>query len=132
MPRPRKEVTIRTYSQAVAARLRELRDEREWLVEDVIDRIALCGTQYVCNSRKCGKKHVGVAISQSVKCPWCESSTSKERLVIKERLMFCWEKGKQSGGADMPVDYYPIIAVVYGFKYPHEWLPLWLPRYLGG
>ncbi|QDT41113.1 hypothetical protein Pan241w_11720 [Gimesia alba] len=130
MPRPRKEVIVRTYSMAIAARLRELRDERDWLVEDVIDRIALCGSLYVCRSKKCGKSHEGLTTSRPVKCPYCGGSTKKEQLIVATRLMFFWEKGKQANGADMPIDFYPIIAAVYGYKYPHEWLPRWTPKYL--
>ena len=128
MPRPRKETTVSTYSLAIAARLRELRDERDWHVDDVIDRIALCGSRYVC--KKCGKPHVGLTTSQVVKCPYCGGSTKTEKLVVKQRIMFHYETGKQAGGADMPIDYHPIIAAVYGFKYPHEWLPLWSPKFL--
>lgn len=130
MARPRKEITVRTYSQAIAARLRELRDEREWLVEDVADRIALCGSGYTCRSKKCGKTHEGLTTSQLVKCPYCGAATREGRLIVKERLIYCWEVGKQSGGSDIPIDFYPIIAAVYGFKYPHEWLPLWSPKFL--
>lgn len=42
---------------------------------------------------------------------------------IAKSSVFAYESGRLGGGADIPPDYYPAVAAVYGFKTAHGWLP---------
>jgi len=43
--------------------------------------------------------------------------------VIPSSNLYAYERGKAGGGVDLPVNLYPAIAHLYGFKTANGWLP---------
>ena len=124
MGRRRLEDNKTCYSGAVAARLRELRDSKNWSVEDLQNKIREVGVSYECP--ECGKSHVGVRKSSVVRCPRydCNGLPEAYELEIPTRTIYAYESGKYKGvGADLPWDYLPVIAEVYGYSTATGWLP---------
>lgn len=119
----RREVVHSTenYSELVAARLRELRRSRRWTIEEFIDHLAdVGGVVNITTYRgECPPDQiVDVVYSDGIK--------GKMRKVPPSTVR-SWERGKINKGADIPTDYYPLIAMVYGYTSPVAWLPDSMP-----
>ncbi|NLF09598.1 MAG: helix-turn-helix transcriptional regulator [Pirellulaceae bacterium] len=42
--------------------------------------------------------------------------------------LYAYERGKDAGGVDLPLELIPLIAEAYGFSHPGDWLPeVWRP-----
>lgn len=125
MARPFIEPDLETYSGRVAAALRSLREKKKWSVEDVRAKLAEVGSAYIC--RKCGSKHIGLRTDADryASCPRhdCRSKTRREDLQIPQSTWYAYEKGKDQGGADLPIDFIPIVAVAFGTRSATSWLP---------
>lgn len=93
LTRPHKTLSTTRYGSLVARKLRALRLERGWTTETLMERL-----------RELGADEMGYPPLNASK-------------------VLSWEKGKENGGANCPVDYYPLIARVYGYKTPTGWLP---------
>lgn len=85
--RRRNEPDLSTYSGQLAARLRQLRDEHNWSIEELRDKLSLRG------------------------------------LTIPVNSLYAYERGKIGNGMDLPIDYFPQFAAVYGFSSPRTLLP---------
>lgn len=85
------------YGAMIAAKLRELRDSRDWSIDDFRDRLAEYGV------------------------------TTKGGDPIPTTTAYSYEQGKDNGGANIPVDLYPVIAAIYGYRTPFGWLPSEFP-----
>jgi transcriptional regulator with XRE-family HTH domain len=46
-----------------------------------------------------------------------------ERVLVLPDAWRCYERGKDAKGANLPPDYYPAIAEVFGFETVPGWLP---------
>lgn len=89
---------LKSYGSMVSARLRELRLSRKLSIEQFRDKLAEHGMIQENGDR------------------------------LAQSTVYSWERGKDNAGADLPVDYYPVIAAIYGFKSPHGWLPDQVPK----
>lgn len=83
---------METYASMIAKRLRELREERMWSIEDFRQKLAEHGI------------------------------VGKDGLLPKSTV-YSYEIGSANSGATIPVNYFPVIAKIYGFRNPREWLP---------
>lgn len=91
--RNRTNPTLKTYSAMVATRLRELRDEHGLTMEQFRDKLAEHGIKHENGDR------------------------------VPQSNTYNWERGTDNKGSGIPLDYFPIIAKIYGFDSPHGWLP---------
>lgn len=37
--------------------------------------------------------------------------------------LYAYERGKDAGGVDLPLELIPLVAEAYGFSHPGDWLP---------
>jgi hypothetical protein len=37
--------------------------------------------------------------------------------------LYAYERGKDAGGVDLPLELIPIVAAAYGYRTAHGWLP---------
>lgn len=81
------------YGAMVAKRLRELRDDKGWSIDDFRDRLKMHGV--------------------------CRPDGSP----IPTATAYSYEQGKDNGGADLPMNMVPVIGKIYGYSSPHGWLP---------
>ena len=124
MGRRRLEDNKTCYSGAVAARLHELRDKQGWTMEEFLRKLSEVGVRYECP--ECRKSHIGVRMSLDVPCPRydCGGVPEAYELVLPLRTAYSYESGKHKAeGADLPSDFYPVIAAVYGYTTVIGWLP---------
>lgn len=99
--RPEVDRRVETYADQIAARLRELRHEKGWSIQDFRLRLA---------------QVAGV--------------TGEDGEPIPQSTAYSYEHGRSGGGADLPTDLFPAIALLYGYATPFGWLPKEWPHYL--
>lgn len=93
MGKERKELDTSSYGSLIAERLRELRDKHGFSMEKFRDKLAEHGAKQPNGDR------------------------------IPYSTVYSWERGKENAGADLPVEMYPVIARIYGYKHTGGWLP---------
>ena len=91
--RPATKLEILTYGDCVAKRLRELREEHKLTMDQFRARLAELGVH----------KENGDPVPYST--------------------AYSWERGPSNRGVELPIGYFPVIARMYGFSSPAEWLP---------
>ena len=89
-------ITTARWWRRNCAKLRELRDDRGWSIDDFRNKLA-------------------------------EYGVTKGGELIPATTAYSYEQGKQNNGANLPVDLYPVIAAIYGYKTPFGWLPSEFP-----